>query len=265
MRSVIGLLVLLLAIGAVGVVVGRSIAPPARPLTREQAETDVGLDRVVADVNFNQTPLADAAAALRQQTATNLVVKWRALEAAGIDAKAPVTLRLSKLPLRRVLELLCDDAGGRTVKLSARPRDGTIVLTTADDNDAYSEMRLYDVRDLLAENRAFRTHLGPQANLCFGGVGQPGAGGVGGGGGGGATTQSLFAGGGGAGNAPDPDQQAIDTLTRIITDFVAPDMWRDAGGTVGSIREFNGRLMISATPDMHDEIAALLEMIRKGK
>jgi hypothetical protein len=261
MRRAIGFFVLLLAIGAVGVVVGRSIAPPPRPPTRDQVETDVGLERVVADVNFNHTPLKEAVAALRQQTATNLVVKWRAVEAAGIDANAPVTLRLNKLPLRRVLELLCEDAGGGTVKLNARPREGTIVVSTADDNAAFAEMRLYDVRDLLAANVAFRMHLGPQPSVCFGGVALTG----GGGGGAGATTQSLFAGSGGAGNAPDPEQQAIEDLSRIITDFVAPDMWRDNGGTVGSIREYNGRLMISATPDMHEEIAALLEMLRKGK
>ena len=250
MRRAIGFFLLLLAVGAVGVVVGRSIAPPARPPTREQVETDVGLDRVIAEVNFKQTPLNEAVALLRQQTATNLIAEWRELESAGIDANAPVSLRVTKLPLRRVLELLCDEAGGGTIKLDTRVADGTIVLSTADDNAAYGEIRLYDVRDLLSANREFRMQLGwrPTTNP---------SGGSGGG-------QSLFAGSGG-GNPPYPEQEAIDDLTRIITDFVAPDMWRDNGGTVGSIREFNGRLMIAATPAMHERIAALLELIRKGK
>ena len=40
MRKAIKLLCLLLAVGGVGVIVGRSIAPPARPPTRQEAEAD---------------------------------------------------------------------------------------------------------------------------------------------------------------------------------------------------------------------------------
>ena len=66
----------------------------------------------------------------------------------------------------------------------------------------------------------------------------------------------------GGGNMPNPHAEAIETIVRLIAEHVAPDMWRDAGGTIGSIREFNHRLLITATPEMHAEIAALLELLR---
>ena len=249
MRKAIKLLCLLLAVGGVGVIVGRSIAPPARPPTRQEAEADVGLDRVVAKVDFRATAFQDAIEFLRQRTGTNILVGWRALEAAGIDRNTPITLHVTNLPLRRVLELVCDEAGGSTVMLISRARDGTIVVMTADDAARYAELRLYDVDDLLRANHDFRVRLGwrPTTN--------PAAGGGGG----------MSLGSGGGGGQPDPYQEAIDDLTRIITEFVAPDMWRDNGGTIGTLRVFNGRLMITATPDMHEQIRELLEMIRRGK
>jgi len=51
----------------------------------------------------------------------------------------------------------------------------------------------------------------------------------------------------------------LEEIQRLITEIVAPDGWRDAGGTIGSFREFNGRLVIVATPDMHRQIAELLQ------
>ena len=100
---------------------------------------------------------------------------WRALEAAGIDRNTPVTLRVTNLPLRRVLELVCDDAGGSTVMLISRARDGTIVVMTADDAARYAELRLYDVDDttvfkqsleeLLVELRHMGAEVPPSVDL----------------------------------------------------------------------------------------------------
>src|SRR5687768_12667312 len=243
MRNAIKLLCLLLAVGGAGVIVGRSIAPPARPPTRAEVEADVGLDRVVAKVDFRATSFEDAIESLRQQTGANITVDWRAIEDAGADRQAPITLRVTNLPLRRVLELVCDQAGGGTVTMHPRARGGTIVIMSDKDEARYAEVRLYDIDDLLQANRDFHLRLGwrPSTNPAGTGGGQS----LGSGGG-----KSLFA-GYGSSSQPEPYREAIDDLMRIITEFVAPDMWRDAGGTIGSIREFNGRLMITATPDMH--------------
>jgi hypothetical protein len=59
-------------------------------------------------------------------------------------------------------------------------------------------------------------------------------------------------------------QDREDQLTRIITDSVDPESWRDAGGTVGSIQSWAGRLIIHQTPDNHQKIESLLNNLRKG-
>jgi hypothetical protein len=249
MRRAMGLLLLLLAVAAVGVIVGRSIAPPARAQTRAEVLVDLGFDRIVPEVNFQATPLDEAFDFVRKQTSTNLIVHWRTLEAAGIDQKAPITLRLSKLPIQRVLELICDEAGAGQERIDAQAIDGAIVVSTAEDNARYAETKLYDVQDFVQARYDFRKRLGWQP----------------------ATSQSAAANGqsrtGLFGTSPeeDPYNEAIETLNRMICEFVEPDMWRDAGGAIGSIRDYNGRLMITATPAMHAQIAALLEMLRKGQ
>jgi hypothetical protein len=249
MRRTLRLLVLLLAVGAVGVVIGRSVAPPAPPLTRAEVERIVGLDRVIADVDFRQTPFEEAVEFLRNKSGVNVTAKWRELESAGIDRNTPITLRVANLPLKRVLELVCDEAGGgSTVVMDTREHDGAVVISTRDDNARYAVVRLYDVQDLIRTHYDSRVQLGwrppPTAN----------SGGSGGG-------SSGF----GSGYPQEPHVEAVETLTRMITEYVAPYMWRDNGGTIGNIREINGRLLITATPQMHEEIGALLELIRKGE
>ena len=260
MRRAIGFLLLLLAIGAVGVVVGRSFASPRRAPTRGEVLSDVGFNRVVAEVDFRATPFDEAIDFIRQRTSANLVVRWRELESVGVETKTPITLRVANLPLRRVLELVCEEAGGGNVVIEARGHGGAIVISSDEDAARFIETRLYDVQDLVRAHYDFRRRLGwepPADDRLTGGT----AGGSGGGSGAGSGGGSLF---GMSPSAAEPYEQAIETLTRMITEYVAPESWRDNGGTLGSVRDFNGRLMITATPDMHDDIAALLELLRKG-
>ncbi|MBI1901638.1 MAG: general secretion pathway protein GspD, partial [Planctomycetia bacterium] len=71
----------------------------------------------------------------------------------------------------------------------------------------------------------------------------------------------LGAGPGGLGGAGQPD---FDSLIELITTTVAPQTWDDAGGP-GSIKEFetNLTLVVSNTRDVHDQIADLLEQLRR--
>ena len=50
----------------------------------------------------------------------------------------------------------------------------------------------------------------------------------------------------------------------LVRETVEPEAWRDAGGSVASMRELAGQLIITATPEMHGEISALLTQVRKG-
>ncbi len=247
MRNAIKGSLLLIAVAAAGVLIGRSFAPPAPPVTRAEREADAGLDRRVASVNFDGTPLDEAIESLRRQTGADITLKTGELTSAGLAPKMPVTLRAADLPLKRVLELVCDDFGSNSsAMLDVRAQDGQIIVSTRHDHARFAVIRMYDVRDLIAAHHDTRYRLGwrpperstsPQTSSSGSVFGRP---------------------------HPAPYDEAIETLTRLLMELVEPDMWRDNGGTVGNIRDFNGRLIIVGTPAMHDGIVELLAMLREG-
>ena len=51
---------------------------------------------------------------------------------------------------------------------------------------------------------------------------------------------------------------AIEVLTKLIIETVAQDTWRENGGAVGMLREIDGMLVITQTPENHKQIAGLL-------
>jgi hypothetical protein len=56
-------------------------------------------------------------------------------------------------------------------------------------------------------------------------------------------------------------QERIEQISKLITDTVEPEDWRDSGGLIGSIRELNGSLIITQTAAAHKEIAELLAQL----
>ena len=61
--------------------------------------------------------------------------------------------------------------------------------------------------------------------------------------------------------------ERLDSLTQLITETVSPDTWRDAGGSVGSVRSLAGQLIITQTTQNHEQIVQLLTTLRgtRGK
>lgn len=55
----------------------------------------------------------------------------------------------------------------------------------------------------------------------------------------------------------------IQDLTKLLTESVAPDSWRDSGGSVGVIRPTRNKLVITQTPMNHREIRNVLQMLRQ--
>jgi hypothetical protein len=160
-----------------------------------------------------------------RRSRVNMNVNWKALEAAGIDGKTPVTVDLNDVAAWKVLNTVLAEVGGGTANLGYTKKDGVLEISTRDDlNSArYQVVKVYDVRDLI--RRPFSA-LPPQM-------------------------------------ANDFAQQQSTALCDTIKATVAPDTWRDNGGTIGSIRELNGQLIINQTQENHDEIVNLLGQFRR--
>src|SRR5207253_3432381 len=66
-------------------------------------------------------------------------------------------------------------------------------------------------------------------------------------------------------NSDKPPEQRVTELLDLIKTTVAPDSWRDAGGTVGSIRELNGQLIIIQTLDNDATISQILNRLHEAR
>src|SRR5258708_5731439 len=51
--------------------------------------------------------------------------------------------------------------------------------------------------------------------------------------------------------------EAAEMLVRVITETVSPDTWRAAGGSIGSIRELSGLLVVTQTVEGHEQVLRL--------
>jgi type II secretory pathway component GspD/PulD (secretin) len=222
------------------------------------------LERPLPEVNFDGAGFTDVVDFLRDVSGANIFVNWKALEAAGIDRNAPVSARLRNIKLSKALTIILDSVSGGTVPLGYTIDDGVITISTGEDIDRNTVTRVYDIRDLIIDVPDFTD--APNFNLQSAND-QSSQGGGGGGGG-----QGLF--GNSQQNQRQPGEvepgsrtraEMIDEIIRLVTETVAPDSWRDAGGAVGAVRELQGQLIVTQTPENQRQLLRLLEQLRETR
>src|SRR5688572_4661606 len=184
-------MLLTVAAGVLGVAL---IASPTG--AQRVGRTAASLNRTLPEMRFDGVALADAIDFLRDVTAANIVVNWRALEGAGVTRDTLVNLQLRNVSLKKALSLVLSEASaGEGVTWTVD--SGVIEVTTTELANAKVYTRVYPVGDLLMEIPNFTN--APNFSLD---QNQASGGGGGGGGGGG---QSLFGGGGGGGQREDDE------------------------------------------------------------
>ena len=214
------------------------------------------LARTMPELKFDGVAFSDAVDFLRDVTAANLVVNWRALEGAGVTKDTVVNLKVRGVTLRKALSLLLAEAGGADGAITYTVEDGVIEITTTELADRKMTTRVYPVGDLLIDIPNF---VGPSFDLN-----QNSSGGGGGKGGGGSSGQSLFGGGGGGGGGNGANRGEADgnvktkdergqELIDLIRDTIYPDIWRENGGPA-SIRMFRDNLVVTAPAKVHEAI-----------
>ena len=186
---------------------------PGTPQAPLDEDVDAGLlaqlDRKVPELNFDGAPLSDVVDFLRDLSGQNVVVEWGPLGAGGIDRNAQVSLRAKNIKFSRALDLVLSSAGGGTVPIGYSVDGNIIRVSTLEHLDSMTDVRAYDVRDVLAK-----------------------------------------------------EAQMTD-LVKLITSTVAPDSWRDAGGSVGVILPTRNKLIVTQTPMNHRQIRSVLQMLRE--
>lgn len=180
----------------------------------------------------------------------------------------------------RLADLSRHDSSGRNVTEigSSRGRshqedEPRLVVRIYDLSDLYSiapRYAAYEPTDLQAAGRPIFPDV-EQASLATGG--RFGGGGMGGAMGGGMFSVPASVGapqgttlhqasGAMGGSVADSSRSSIDSLIDTITATISPQDWDNVGGPA-SIKSLGSSLIISAPIDLHDKIAALLDLFRK--
>src|SRR6202000_2035272 len=66
----------------------------------------------IKDITADQKGLEKVLNFLRENTGTNMDVRWKALEAAGIDRNTPVSVNLHDVPYSKALTTILAEVGG---------------------------------------------------------------------------------------------------------------------------------------------------------
>ncbi len=154
------------------------------------------------EVDFFETPLADALDALAEQHDFNIELNQIEFDNLGVDSGIPITKTYSGISLRSALRLIL-----REYDLTFVVRDEVLVITSVEDAEQELVTRVYPVGDLV---------LPITSGIGIGGGGGGGiGGGIGGGGGGFGGGGGGFGGGGGGGGFGGGGQFAVDDELKL--------------------------------------------------
>jgi general secretion pathway protein D len=264
----------------------------ARDQLRRRSEREVDIERKLrtpVSLQFHDAPLAEVMSYLARLAQVNLHLDPQGLAEEGVTSSTPVTINLSQdISLKSALNLILEP-----LHLSFVIKDEVLKITSEQLRDGHVYAVTYNVADLVVPIPNFRPDqnmgmtgtlrnalqqagaAGAAANLVQAPVAVASTNGT-------STTQAVInpavlaqqtgpsmqtqidravGGPGGLGGASMAD---FDSLMELITTTVSPDTWDDVGGP-GSIAPFatNLSLVISQTQEVHEEIADLLEQLRR--
>ena len=224
------------------------------------------LKQVLPKLNFSGIALGDVIQFVRDVSNISIHVKWEMLRQGSIDQKTPVNVELTQVTVEKALRTILDDVGAVT-PLGFVVDEGVITISTRDDLATMTATRVYDIRDLIFQVPTFR---GPRIDLANAGN-NAGNNGSGSGSGGGLFGGGNNGGGNGAGDDDDTGtvsrQELVDSILDMIRTTIAPDTWQGgaAAGTTGSIRELNGQIIVTQTPENHRKVQDLLAQLREAR
>lgn len=199
--------------------------PPPADAARLQEKIDV--------LNLESASLEDAIDILAEKTRAKIVLNRDAFGASGVSL-TPIDVQLRDVPLHTALAIVLELAS-RDVKLGYQCDDeGVIYVSTESQPVGQPVVRIYKIRDLI-ESFASGSRLPAPGSRR-------------------AIQQ---------GNEQITAQDAVDRISKLIEDTCDTDTWKDNGGSVGALREMAGLLIVTANPQTHQKIEALLAKLRK--
>ena len=207
------------------------------------------------EVDLDQIDARQALEIWSIQTGVPLVVNWAALENAGIDTEAPITLKLRRVPAEQALRLVLRQMNPAPLgddELLLNSTEWYIQVLTKAEALQNTTTKMYFIGDLLMDIPNFE---GPTFDLNEA-LRNTNSGGSSGGSGGGSGGSGIF--------DTDDDQDSgeesksrderAEDIAQIVRDTIEPDIWEANGGEYASIRYFRGMLVVNAPQYVHEMI-----------
>jgi hypothetical protein len=249
--------------------------PPASEIpvftpSQDTPKPDI-LGKIVPEVSFEETPFESVVKLLAQQNEVNVHVNWNALEVAGVDRQVEVSIKLRNVRLEKALKLILEDVGGGNVKLGYMLDEDVLRISTQEDLDTWTVVRVYDCR-LLLERPLTEAQQELLQSMVADSIGtrgrvlpptsQP------------TVHQSLPSERAFQGLNPEERKAAkvieamrkrnAEDLVELIRNTVSVDCWRDNGGSA-SISEYDGLIVINSTLTVHQQVTDLLAMLQRAR
>ena len=217
--------------------------------TESEAKRATGkrMRATVGSMNLSGSQFKDVVQFLRDVGNVSIYVNWGALQAAGIDKSSPVSVNLRNVTFEKGLRTVLEDVGGGQVDLRHDVDEGVITISTKDDLDTKTVTKVYDIRDLIARVPNFE---GPKLSLDSAGNN---------------ASSGLFAADGAAAGRGDSRQQQVENVLDLVRGTIDRDSWANEGGTVGSIKELGGQIIVTQTAENQRWVGDLLGKLREAR
>lgn len=234
------------AIGGATAALGQNSAQEEAAIAEARAATIAQLSRPIT-IELTDARLEDIVQFLRDFTGANIEPMWVEDQYDGLQKDQRLTISANNSTvlafLERVLERTQSDFSPNTWQFT---RDGAgIEIGPKNRLNSRAYLKLYDVNDLLYQIPDFTE--APQLDLDqVLNQGQQGSSGASGG-----IFQDEGDDNGGQGLSP---RELIDQMIEIITENVEPEQWLTNGGSGGTVRYYNGYLMVRAPNYIHRQL-----------
>ncbi len=209
-------------------------------------------------VDFDRVPFDEVIERLVDAHQINMTVNWADLDTANVNRKMPIELSLpNEITLKKVITEVLGQVGGGTVDVGFEVADGVITIATQRYLDRHTYPAVYDINDLLLEVPNFND--APQTNLTE-------------------LNRELakqrammdrpWRYGDDDDDEPEFDagrERRVDQIIDMIQQNISPESWRETGGSIGTIKEINGQLVVTQNSAVHGQIGDLLGKLREQR
>ena len=202
---------------------------------------------VLEPIEINHAKAKDAFRWWSNATGIPLVINWKAMEEAGIDPETPIDLQLRSAPAAGVLSLMMKMISPDK-PLMYETTDWYVRVMTKDEADKDTVTLVYDIKDLITRIPSFTDAPEFDLNKALSNTSSGGSSG------GAATASTQIFGETESKEEVKTEAERGEEIAQLIREMIEPTLWQELGGQHGSIKYFNGRLIVKAPRYVHNQI-----------